>query len=187
MNPLSYESVAGGIKTKRTRQKVAESPGAPASIEEPFMVESETVNAIRARAPLEALILDFMLVDGRAVITDLTPEQVRDGIKVRYEVDPYEVAGRLRASYDEALTVPYSAGVYSSADVAKVVAGRLIDAGLPVLVERLPEAPPNVQVTETAEGRPVHGHQGPVWVIRTGYRAPDTSARTREKKYQDNH
>ena len=62
-----------------------------------------------------------------------------------------------------------------SPDVAKVIAGRLIDAGLPVLVERLPEALPNAQVLETPEGQVVQGHKGPVWVIRTGYAASDTN------------
>jgi hypothetical protein len=154
---------------------MTEAPEHPATKEEPFIVESETVDAIRARAPLEAIILDFMLIDGRAVMADMTPEEVREGIRARYEVDPYEVASRTWAPHDNASTLPYIAGIYSSADVAKVVACRLIDAGLPILVERLPEAPPNAQVIETLEGRVVHGHKGPVWVIRTGYSASDTN------------
>jgi hypothetical protein len=154
---------------------MTETPVTPATKEEPFIVESETVDAIRARAPLEAIILDFMLIDGRAVMADMTPEEVREGIRARYEVDPYEVASRPWAPHDNASTLPYIAGIYSSADVAKVVACRLIDAGLPILVERLPEAPPNAQVIETLEGRVVHGHKGPVWVIRTGYSASDTN------------
>jgi hypothetical protein len=153
---------------------MTEVPATPATKEEPFVVESETVDAIRARAPLEAIILDFMLIDGRAVMADMTPEEVREGIRARYEFDPYEVAFRPREPYD-ASTLPYIAGMYSSADVAKVVAFRLIDAGLPVLVERLPEAPPNAQVMETPEGRRVYGHQGPVWMIRTGYPWSDTN------------
>ena len=154
---------------------MTEAPEHPATKEEPFIVESETVDAIRARAPLEAIILDFMLIDGRAVMADMTPEEVREGIRSRYEVDPYEVAFRPRESHDEPPTLPYIAGMYSSADVAKVVVCRLIDAGLPVLVERLPEAPPNAQVIETPEGQVVQGHKGPVWVIRTGYAASDTN------------
>jgi hypothetical protein len=154
---------------------MTETPVTPATKEEPFIVESETVDAIRARAPLEAIILDFMLIDGRAVMADMTPEEVREGIRARYEVDPYEVASRPWAPHDNASTLPYIAGIYSSTDVAKVVACRLIDAGLPILVERLPEAPPNAQVIETLEGRVVHGHKGPVWVIRTGYSASDTN------------
>ena len=154
---------------------MTEAPEHPATKEEPFIVESETVDAIRARAPLEAIILDFMLIDGRAVMADMTPEEVREGIRSRYEVDPYEVAFRPREPHDDASMLPYIAGIYSSADVAKVVACRLIDAGLPILVERLPEAPPNAQVMETPEGRLVHGHQGPVWMIRTGYPGSDTN------------
>jgi hypothetical protein len=66
-------------------KRMTEEPGQPATKEEPFMVESETVDAIRARAPLEAIILDFMLIDGRAVMVDMTLEEVREGIKARYE------------------------------------------------------------------------------------------------------
>jgi len=152
---------------------MTEAPGKPATKEDPFMVESETVDAIRARAPLEAIILDFMLIDGRAVMTDLTPEQVREGIRARYEVDPYEVASRPRDPHKDASTLPYIAGIYSSADLAKVISCRLIDTGLPVLVERLPKAPPDAQVIGTAEGGVVHGHEGPVWMIRTGYSESD--------------
>jgi hypothetical protein len=150
-------------------KRMTDAPVQLATKEGPFMVESETVDAIRARAPLEAMILDFMLMDGRAVITDMTPEQVREGIRARYEVDPYENSGKAREPHKDASTLPYIAGIYSSAEVAKVIAGRLIDAGLPVLVERLPKAPPDVQVIGSPEGRLVHDHQGPVWVIRTGY------------------
>jgi hypothetical protein len=154
---------------------MTELPATPATKEEPFIVESETVDAIRARAPLEAIILDFMLIDGRAVMADMTPEAVREGIRARYEVDPFEVAFRPREPHDDASMLPYIAGMYSSADAAKVVACRLIDAGLPVLVERLPEAPLNAQVIETPEGQVVQGHKGPVWMIRTGYAASDTN------------
>jgi len=152
---------------------MTEEPLKPATKEEPFMVESETVDAIRARAPLEAIILDFMLIDGRAVMTDMTPEEVQEGIKSRYEVDPVEAARRPREPHKDSLTLPYIVGIYSSAEVAKVIACRLIDAGLPESVERLPMAPPDVQVIETAEGGLVHGHHGPVWVIRTGYSERD--------------
>ena len=140
--------------------------------EEPFMVESETVDAIRARAPLEAIILDLMLVDGRAVMTDMTPEEVREGIRERYEVDPYEIAQRPRRAPAEPPLLPFITGIYSSPEVAKAISCRLIDAGLPVLVERLPEAPPKARVMGTAEGDIVEGHQGPVWVIWTGYAEP---------------
>lgn len=159
----------------RMGKKVTETPVKPATKEEPFIVESETVDAIRSRAPLEAIILDFMLIDGRAIMADMTPEQVREGIRARYEVDPYEVASRSREPHDSISMLPYIVGIYSTAEVAKVVACRLIDAGFPVLVERLPDAPPNAPVIETAEGRVVQGHQGPVWVIRTGYSSSDTN------------
>ncbi|MDD1709454.1 MAG: hypothetical protein LUQ37_00930 [Methanoregulaceae archaeon] len=151
---------------------MTEIPPSPATKEEPFLVESETVNAIRARAPLEAIILDLMLIDGRAVVTDMTPDEVREGIKARYEVDPYEHANRPQASKEAPSIVPYVAGIYSTADVAKIIAGRLIDAGFPVLVEQFPEAPPDVDVIGTPEGQLVQDHQGPVWVIRTGYGQP---------------
>jgi hypothetical protein len=142
---------------------------AEASKEEPFMVESETVDAIRARAPLDAIILDLMLVDGRAVMTDMTPEEVREGIRERYEFDPYEIAQMPRRAPAEPPLLPFITGIYSSHEVAKAIACRLIDAGLPVLVERLPEAPPESKVMGTAEGDIVEGHKGPVWVVWTGY------------------
>ena len=148
---------------------MTETPTLPSTDEEPFLVESETVNAIRARAPLEAIILDFMLIDGRAIVTDMSLEEVREGIKARYEVDPFELADLPRSAKGTPSLVPYVAGIYSSADVAKIIAGRLIDARFPVLVERLPEAPPDVDIIGTPEGQLVEDHQGPVWVIRTGY------------------
>jgi hypothetical protein len=83
-----------------------------------------------------------MLIDGRAVMVDLTPEEVQEGIKARYEVDPYEDARRPREPHKDALTLPYIVGIYSSAEVAKVIACRLIDAGIPESVERLPKLPP---------------------------------------------
>ena len=153
--------------------RMTEPPLLPAPTEEPFLVESETVNAIRARAPLEAIILDFMLIDGRAIVTDMSLEEVREGIKARYEVDPFESADLPRSAKGTPSLVPYVAGIYSSPDVAKIIAGRLIDARYPVLVERLPEAPPDVDVIGTPEGQLVEGHQGPVWVIRTGYGKED--------------
>ncbi len=148
---------------------MTETPTLPSTDEEPFLVESETVNAIRARAPLEAIILDFMLIDGRAIVTDMSLEEVREGIKARYEVDPFELADMPRSAKGTPSLVPYVAGIYSSADVAKIIAGRLIDARFPVLVERLSEAPPDVDIIGTPEGQLVEDHQGPVWVIRTGY------------------
>ena len=148
---------------------MTETPTLPSTDEEPFMVESETVNAIRARAPLEAIILDFMLIDGRAVVVDMTPEEVREGIKARYEIDPFEDAHQPRTAKEAPSIVPYVAGIYSTAEVAKIIAARLIDAGFPVLVEQLPEAPPDADVIGTPEGALVQDHQGPVWVISTGY------------------
>lgn len=152
---------------------MTEPDGAPLGKEEPFLVESETVNAIRARAPLEAVILDLMLIDGRAVMTDMTQEEVQEGIRARYGFDPYEVARRSREPHQDAPALPFVTGLYRTAEVAKAIAIRLIDAGLPVLVERLPEAPPDTLVLENPEGELSEGYEGPVWVVRTGYSAGD--------------
>jgi hypothetical protein len=105
-------------------------------------------------------------------MTDMTLEEVREGIRERYEIDPYEIAQRPRRAPEEPPLLPFITGMYSSQEVAKAISCRLIDAGLPVLVERLQKAPPKARVMGTAEGEIVEGHQGPVWVIWTGYAEP---------------
>ena len=66
--------------------------------------------------------------------------------------------------------LPHLAGVYASSDLAATIAGDLIGRDLPVQVERHEAPPPYSQVIGDTSGTLVHGHTGPVWVVRTDYR-----------------
>ena len=67
-------------------------------------------------------------------------------------------------------TLPHLAGVYASSDLAASIAGDLIGRDLPVQVERHETPPQYSQVIGDHSGTTVHGHTGPVWVVRTDYR-----------------
>ena len=136
---------------------------------DPLLIKSNMLEVIRKANPLEAAFLDTMLIEGRAIVTDKTHDQIMEDLKLRY--DP-EVITRWESHQgpDQFLTrVPHLVGMYNSSDLAKTIVGRLIDEGLPVLVGQLPIPLPYAQIIGDADGNPVHGHTGPVWVIRTDY------------------